>query len=135
MTEQLMTLKVLIPAGVFAQIENVAKVTLNTRDCGNICLLPHRLDCIAALSAGLLTYTEDGKSNTYLAIDDGVMVKTGLNVLVSVRNAFRGDDLKTLHKLIEQQFIDLSQEEQKYRLTSKKLESNLLSRLVELSHE
>jgi len=135
MTEPLMSLKVLIPFGVFAQINDVAKIILNTRECGSVCLLPHRLDCVAALSAGLLAYEEEGKNTNYLALDDGVMVKTGTDVLVSSRNAFRGANLATLHELVKKQFLDLSEDEQKSRLTSTKLESVLLSRLVELSHE
>jgi F-type H+-transporting ATPase subunit epsilon len=81
MTEQLMTLKVLIPFGVFVQINDVAKIILNTRECGSVCLLPHRLDCVATLSPGLLAYEAEGKNTSYLALDEGVMVKTGTHVL------------------------------------------------------
>jgi F-type H+-transporting ATPase subunit epsilon len=130
-----MTLKVLIPFGVFVQINDVAKIILNTREGGSVCLLPHRLDCVATLSPGLMAYEAEGKSTNYLAIDQGVMVKTGTDVLVSSRNAFRGDDLAKLHELVQKQFLDLSADEQKSRLTSKKFEGALLSRLVEFSHE
>jgi F-type H+-transporting ATPase subunit epsilon len=135
MNEQLMSLKVLIPFGVFAQIENVAKIILNTRECGSVCLLPHRLDCVAALSPGLLAYEEEGKNTNYLALDEGVMVKTGTDVLVSARNAFRGDNLTTLHQLVEKHFLHVSEDELKSRQTASKLEGVLLSRLMEFSHE
>jgi F-type H+-transporting ATPase subunit epsilon len=135
MTNPLMTLKVLIPSGIFVLINDVATIILNTRESGSVCLLPHRLDCVATLSPGLMAYEEEGKNTSYLALDEGVMVKTGTNVLVSSRNAFRGDNLATLHELVQKQFLDLSADEQKSRLTSKKFEGALLRRLVEFSHE
>jgi len=39
----------------------------------------------------------------YLAVDQGVLVKAGMDVLVSVRNAI-ADDLDKLHEAVKQSF-------------------------------
>jgi hypothetical protein len=46
--------------------------------------------------AGILTYEADGGGEVYVAVDEGVLVKTGPDVLVSVRRALGGTDLGQL---------------------------------------
>jgi F-type H+-transporting ATPase subunit epsilon len=38
------------------------------------------------LSPGILIYETEAEGEVYVAVDEGVLVKTGLDVLVSVRN-------------------------------------------------
>ena len=45
----LMHLKVLLPFQVFAEKTDVSRLVVETRD-GSFGLLPHRLDCVAALT-------------------------------------------------------------------------------------
>lgn len=68
---------------------------------GSYGLLPQRLDCVAALVPGILTYKTKNEKVTYVAVDEGVMVKAGADVLVSVRNAVGGADLGKLGELIK----------------------------------
>jgi F-type H+-transporting ATPase subunit epsilon len=63
----------------------VSRIVAETRE-GSFGLLPHRLDCVAALAPGILIYETEAEGEVYLAVDEGVLVKTGLDVLVSVRN-------------------------------------------------
>jgi hypothetical protein len=44
-----------------------------------------------------------------VAVDEGVLVKTGLEVLVSVRNADRGTDLGQLRDAVEREFLTLDE--------------------------
>ena len=44
-------------------------------DEGSFGLLPHRLDCVAALVPGILTYETKEDGTVYLAVDQGVLVK------------------------------------------------------------
>jgi F-type H+-transporting ATPase subunit epsilon len=51
-----------------------------------------------------------------VAVDEGVLVKTGLDVLVSVRNAISGTDLGQLREAVEREFLNLNEREQSVSL-------------------
>ena len=87
-----MNLKVLLPFRIFDEKTGVARIVAETRE-GSFGLLPHRRDCAAALAPGILIYETETEGEVYVAVDEGVLVKTGLDVLVSVRNAIGGTDL------------------------------------------
>src|SRR5450432_319126 len=105
-----MTLKVLLPFQVFAEKTGVSRIVAETRE-GYFGILPHRLDCIAALAPGILTYETEADGVAYVAIDEGVLVKTGLSVSLSVRHAIRGTDLGNLHTAVEREFVNLDAQE------------------------
>jgi F-type H+-transporting ATPase subunit epsilon len=97
--------------------------------------LPHRLDCVAALAPGILIYENEAEEEVYVAIDEGVLVKTGLDVLISVRNAIAGTDLGRLREAVEKEFLNLNEREQRVRSVMAKMESGFISRLAELHRE
>jgi F-type H+-transporting ATPase subunit epsilon len=130
----LMNLKVLLPFEIFADKAGVSRIVAETRE-GSFGLLPHRLDCVAALAPGILTYQLGSEAAVYLAVDEGVLVKTGLDVLVSVRNAIGGTDLGQLHAAVEREFLHLDEREQNVRSVMAKMESDFISRLVEFRRE
>jgi F-type H+-transporting ATPase subunit epsilon len=80
-----MNLKVLLPFGIFADQSAVLRIVAETRE-GSFGLLPNRLDCVAALAPGILTYETAAEGEVFVAIDEGVLVKTGPDVRVSVRS-------------------------------------------------
>ncbi|MEP6496239.1 MAG: F0F1 ATP synthase subunit epsilon [bacterium] len=131
MTPELMHLKVLLPFQVFADKSNVSRIVAETRE-GSFGLLPHRLDCVAALAPGLLTY-ETAAGEMFVAVDEGVLVKTGPNVLVSVRRALGGTDLGHLHDAMKRDFMTLDKSEQDMRAAMTKLEAGFVRRLASLS--
>jgi F-type H+-transporting ATPase subunit epsilon len=116
-----MNLKILLPFKVFADIKNVISIVMETQE-GAYGLLPQRLDCVAALVPGIFTYETETDGTHYLAIDEGVMVKAGPNVLVSVRNAVGGVDLGKLHERIEKEFLNLDEHEKELRAAMSKIE-------------
>lgn len=122
----LMTLKILLPFRVFAEIKNVSRIVMETSE-GSYGLLPQRLDCVAALVPGILTYESDRVH--YIAVDEGVMVKAGSEVLVSVRNAIGGTDLGKLHEKVEKEFKQLDEMEKSTRSVISKLETSLMLQL------
>ena len=124
-----MNLKVLLPFQVFAEKTAVSRIVVETRE-GSFGLLPHRLDCVAALAPGILTYETDADGEVFMAVDEGVLVKTGPEVLVSVRRALVGTDLGQLRAAVEKEFLTLGQHEQNVRSVMAKLESGLLRRLA-----
>lgn len=127
-----MHLKILLPSQVFAEKTGVSRLVAETRE-GSFGLLPHRLDCVAALTPGILIYETEGE--VYVAVDEGVLVKTGLDVLVSVRNAIGGTDLGQLREAVEREFLNLNEREQNVRAVMAKMESGFIRRLAEFHHE
>ena len=129
-----MNLKVLLPFQVFAEKADVARIVAETRE-GSFGLLPHRLDCVAALVPGILIYQTESGGEVLVAVDEGVMVKTGMDVLVSVRRAISGTDLGQLHAAVEKEFLTLDEKEQSVRSAVVKLETGFLRRFATLQHE
>jgi F-type H+-transporting ATPase subunit epsilon len=129
-----MTLKVLLPFQIFAEKTGVLRIVAETRD-GSFGLLPHRLDCVAALAPGILTYETETDGEVFVAVDEGVLVKSGPDVLVSVRRAISGTDLGQLHEAVKREFLTLDEHEQSARLVTAKLETGFLRRFATFQHE
>ena len=134
MPSTLMNLKVLLPFQIFAEKNDVLRIIAETGE-GSFGLLPQRLDCVAALSPGILIYETKGEGEVYLAIDEGVLVKTGPDVLVSVRRALAGIDLSQLRTRVEKEFLTLDENEQSVRVVMAKLESGFIRRFAHFQHE
>jgi F-type H+-transporting ATPase subunit epsilon len=134
MPQTLMHLKVLLPFQIFAEKIGVSRIVAETRN-GSFGLLPRRLDCVAALTPGILTYETDAGGEVFMAIDEGVLVKTGPDVLVSVRRAIGGTDLGRLREAVQKQFLTLDEHERDVRTVMAKLETGLLRRLATFQHE
>jgi len=128
-----MRLKVLLPFKIFAEIDDVHRIVVQTSE-GSMGLLPHRRDCVATLTPGILVWQTGERSEVYAAVDEGVLVKTGDDVLVSVRNAIGGADLGKLHEAVESEFINLNEQDQKVRQALTKLETGLVRRMAEFHH-
>jgi len=129
-----MKLKVLLPFQVFAEKAGVLRIVAEM-DEGSFGLLPHRLDCVAALVPGILVYETETEGEVYLAVDEGVLVKTGLEVLVSVRRAIGGTELDHLREAVEQEFMTLDEHEQHVRSVMTRMESGFIRRLARFHHE
>ena len=102
---------------------------------GSFGLLPHRLDCTAALAPGILTYETEADGEVFLAVDQGVLVKAGMDVLVSVRNAIGGTSLDKLHEAVKQEFLNLDEQEKSVRSVLAKMESGFIRRLMEIQRD
>ena len=129
-----MNLKVLLPFQVFADKTGVSRIVAETQE-GSFGLLPHRLDCVAALVPGILIYETDSDGEVFVAVDEGVLVKTGADVLVSVRRALLGKDLGKLREAVEKEFLTLDENERSVRSVMAKLETGFLRRLATFHHE
>jgi F-type H+-transporting ATPase subunit epsilon len=135
MPAPLMRLKVLLPFRIFAEKAGVSRIVTETRE-GSFGLLPRRLDCVAAVVPGILTYETEEDGEIYVAVDQGVLVKTGPTVLVSVRRAVGGADLRQLRNSVEKEFLTLDEREQtNVRSVLAKLEAGFLRRVATFQHE
>lgn len=133
MQENLMNLRILLPFHVFAQAGEVLRVVAQT-DAGSFGLLPHRLDCVAALVPGILMYETRADGEVYLAVDEGVLIKVGQEVVVSARRAMRGTDLGQLREAVEREFLVLDEHERDVRSVMAKLETGFLRRYATFRH-
>ena len=129
-----MHLRILLPSEVFADKPDVVRITANT-SAGSLGLLEHRLDCVAALVPGIMTYETKQDGVVYLALDEGVIVKTGADVLVSVRQAIGGEDLGKLRDAVKSTFLALDKEERSVRDAVTKMEAGFIGRFAEFEHE
>jgi F-type H+-transporting ATPase subunit epsilon len=133
MTLKSMNLKILLPFRIFAEKTDVLRIVAGTRE-GSFGLLPQRLDCVASLVPGILVYETKAEGEVYVAVDEGLLVKIGPDVLVSVRQAIGGTDLKQLHASVEQEFLTLNEQEQSVRTVMAKLETGLVRKFVAVHH-
>ena len=129
-----MNLKVLLPFNVFADKTDVLRIVAETPD-GSFGLLPHRRDCVAALEPGILTYETAADGTVYMAVDRGVLVKFGADVLVSVRRAIGGADLSQLHEAVKREFLTLDDQERDIRVAVARMEGSFMRHIEEFSHE
>jgi F-type H+-transporting ATPase subunit epsilon len=129
-----MNLKILLPYQIFADKTGVSRIVAETSE-GSFGLLPHRLDCVAALSPGILIYETDADGEVYVALDEGVLVKTGLDVLISVRRALVGLNLGQLRDAVEHEFLTLDEHELSMRSVMTKLEAGFLRRFANFQNE
>ncbi|MFA5668332.1 MAG: F0F1 ATP synthase subunit epsilon [Balneolaceae bacterium] len=126
-----MYLKILLPHKVFADLNEVSKIIVETTN-GSYGILPQRLDCTAALIPGILQYETEDDGVKYIAINDGILIKTGRNVMISVRNAIGNAPLGKLQALVEQEMTELDEIEINARTVMAKLETGFLRNFQKL---
>jgi F-type H+-transporting ATPase subunit epsilon len=124
MNEHTMILKILLPFKVFATVPEVKRVVVGTPN-GYFGLLPRRLDCVAAVVPGILTY-ETAAGVEYVAVDRGILVKVGQYITLSVRLAVGGVPLDELHQAVKNEFLTLDHSEQEIRAVMAKLETSFI---------
>jgi F-type H+-transporting ATPase subunit epsilon len=126
-----MNLKVLLPTEILLD-EGVRKVTAEAAN-GSFCLLPKHVDFVAALVPGLLSFeTEKEGEEVFLAVTEGVLVKSEQEVLVSVRNAVRGGDLGEMRQIVKEKFMVLDDKEKTARTAMARIEAGFVRRFLEV---
>ena len=125
-----MKLKIILPTEILLD-EEVIKVYAEAEN-GSFCLLPRHIDFVAALVPGLLSFVAGSGKETFLAVDEGILVKCGQEVLVSTNHALRGTDLGDLKQTVEEKFRMLDEREKQTRYASAKLEANFVRRFIKL---
>lgn len=128
-----MQLKILLPFRIFAEKAEVLRIVAETL-VGSVGFLPRRRDCVAVLVPGILIFESSGEGESFVAVDEGILVKKDSEVLVSVRNAIGGDDLGLLRQTVDREFRNLDEQEQSVRQILAKMESVFIRRLLRLHH-
>lgn len=125
-----MRLALLLPTDVLLD-EEVRKVVAEGEE-GAFAVLEHHVDYVTALVPGILSFVDEEGTEIFVAVDEGLFVKCGREVLVAVRNAVRGPELAGLRNTVDEKFRQLEQEEQEMRAAVAKLEANLARRILEM---
>lgn len=125
-----MRLRILLPTNVITDTP-ARKVTANGLH-GSFTLLPRHVDFLAALVPGLLSYESPGGKEAFAAVDGGLLVKYGRDVLISTARAVVSGDLATLRLAIEQEFLAIDERERVTRGVMARLEADFVRRFLEL---
>lgn len=125
-----MKLKVLLPTKILLE-EDVTKITAEAEN-GSFCLLPRHIDFVTALVPGILIFVSIAGEEKFLAVDEGILVKSGTEVMVSTRHAVQSSDLGLLQQTVEKQFRVLNEREKVTRSALAKLEVNIVRQFLEL---
>jgi F-type H+-transporting ATPase subunit epsilon len=99
---------------------------------GWFCLLPHHLDVVAALVPGILLATDPAGHERAAAIDDGILVKCGRDVLVASPRGVVGPELGQLRDTVQRVFLSVDEREHAARAAMRKLEVSFLRQLLDL---
>ena len=125
-----MSLKMLLPTEVLLE-EPVTKVIAEAKN-GSFCLLPRHIDFVSALVPGILVFLTPDNEEQYVAMDNGILVKCGQQILVSAYNGVRGDNLLDLHRLVAERFVNLDEQQRTARSALARLEAGVMRRFIEL---
>lgn len=120
----------LLPTDVLVD-EEVNKVITEAEN-GSFCLLNRHVDFVSSLVPGLLSYETAEGQVEFMAVDEGILVKCGLEVLVSTRNAVRGLKLGEIKETVKKQFGTLDERQRTTRTAVAKLEAAFVKRFIEL---
>jgi len=126
-----MKLEILLPFRVFLQKDEVLRIVAETAE-GSFGLLPHRLDCVAAVAPGILTFETAAEGEVFVAVDEGVLVKTGGDVRVSVRRAMLGAGLADLRAAVAREFLAQDKEARAMHEVIARLETGFVARFATL---
>lgn len=124
------TLIVNIPERIVLKDEHVVRLVTGTK-AGSHGILPHRRDLVAPLAPGILTYEDDQGIEHYVALDEGILLKSGLAVQVTARRAVVSDDLATLRDQLESALKTVSEHEAQTQRILEKFEDDF----IRLYHE
>src|SRR5690606_19528892 len=114
--------------GVLAE-QRAVKVVAEAQD-GSFCLLPRHIDFVAALVPGILAVTAADGDETFFAVDEGVLVKHGAEVVVSTWNAVKGR-LGELRESVIADMQGLDDDERKARVALDRLEASIVHQILE----
>jgi F-type H+-transporting ATPase subunit epsilon len=127
-----MHLKIMVPSQIIVNTM-VSKVIAEAEN-GSFCLLPRHIDFVAVLVPGILIHESDD-IESYLAVDEGILVKNGYEVLISVLNAVQSEDLGLLEQTVREEFNRLKENEKMSRSALEKLEADFVRRFIELQEK
>lgn len=126
----MMRLQVFLPTRVLIE-QPAQKIVAEAKD-GFFCLLPRHVNMVTSLAPGVLTWLDAEGQENYAGIAEGVLVKSGHNVRVSVQFGVLGDDLTNLRHAVADYFETVDESERQALSAVTRLESDFVRRFMEL---
>ncbi|HNR65073.1 MAG TPA: F0F1 ATP synthase subunit epsilon [Atribacterota bacterium] len=125
-----MNLTILLPEKTYWQ-GKVKKVVGEAKN-GSFCLLPAHIDFVTIMVPGIFYTVTEEDQEIYIAINEGVLLKTGREVTLATRNAAKGDSLGSLKKQVEEDFKRINQQDRRANQALQKLEADFVRRFLDL---
>jgi F-type H+-transporting ATPase subunit epsilon len=129
-----MHLKVLLPFQIFADKIGVSSIVAETRE-GSFGLLPHRLDCVAALVPGILIYQTESDGEVLWRWMKGCWSRPARTCSFPCAGRSAEPTSANCTMRSKQEFLTLDEHEQSVRLVTAKLETGFLRRFATFQHE
>jgi F-type H+-transporting ATPase subunit epsilon len=129
----MMRLQVLLPTEVLVDQE-VLQVVAEAEN-GSFCLLPRHVNFVTSLAPGILTFTDAHQSEHYIGLAEGVLVKSGAEVLVSVEHGVKGDNLGQLRDTVRRHFENIDERERQAISAVARLEADFVRRFLDLEEK
>lgn len=127
-----MRLCVIVPTHVELD-EQVDSVTARAEN-GAFGLLPRHVDFVTALVPGLVGYRTNGRE-LFVGVDGGLLVKRGDTVWVATPRATRGAELGDVRRQVRESFFERTDQERRVLRALRRLEADVVRRVVELEGE
>jgi len=118
------------PAGVLVE-RPVRRVSAES-SFGSFTILPRHADAVLLLVPGLLAFVDEEDTEVFVAVDNGVLVKTGDTVRASCQRAVVAGDLGSAEETVRERFKTQTEAEKRARRALLRLEADILRRLGEL---
>lgn len=125
-----MNLKVVTPTKVVVDTR-VKKVTVQGQD-GSRTYLPRHVDFVTAVVPSVMSWEPEKGEEQFAAIDVGIVVKAGDELLVSTSYAVHGPGLGKLRETVESEFAERGEREKSVRTAVARLEASIVRRFMEL---
>jgi F-type H+-transporting ATPase subunit epsilon len=109
----------------------VEKATVRGRE-GSRTYLPRHIDFVTAMVPSVMSWQPVDGEEQFAAVDEGILVKTGDELLVSTVYAVHGPKLGQLRETVEEQFDQRGEREKTARTALAKLEASIVRRFMEL---
>jgi F-type H+-transporting ATPase subunit epsilon len=123
-------LKVVTPTRVVVDT-HAEKVTVQGRE-GSRTYLPAHIDFSTVVVPSVMSWQPAEGEEQFAAVDEGMLVKVGDEVLLSTSYAVYGPPLGRLRETVEEQFSERGEREKTARTALAKLEASIMRRFMEL---
>lgn len=119
-----------VPSGVLVD-QSVRRVSAESVH-GAFTILERHADTALLVVPGLLAFHDDENIETFVAVDNGVLVKAGAQVRVACQRAVVSGDLGSAEAAVRSRFLERSESDQRARAALLRLEAEILRRLGEM---
>lgn len=126
----MMELRVVLPEKTYWQgkVKKIVGEAIN----GFFCLLPGHVDFVTIMTPGIFFALTETEQDIYMAINEGILIKTKERVTLSTREAVKGENLGNLKKQVEENFVKINEQERGARNALQKLEADFVRRFLDL---